>query len=107
MSDNELDESQSFNNFLAPLNLICKVTYEETGRAKVSLLKENYKETVSTNKDAIIKISLIIKDCIKDAIKALAPSYRNKLKQIYTDDGIITYLDYIFKQLMTEQLRNN
>ena len=97
-------KSSEFDEFLAPLYLICNITYQKVGLGKVLQLKNDYKEDVQKNQEALENLKSIIKLCIKEVIQSLALNYRNKLKQIYSDDGIITLIDYTIKQEMQDSL---
>lgn len=94
----------SFENFLAPINLICDVVYDDSIKSEVSRIKELYKTDILKNPNSISEINEIIKAGIKQVIVTLSSKYREKLKQIYSDDGIILYIHYILKTAVTEQL---
>lgn len=104
MADPILKSPSEFDEFLAPLYLICDITYQKYGLGKVLELKNNYKESVQKNPDAVELLKNIIKSCIKEVIQSLALEYRNKLKKIYSDDGIINLIDYIIKDEMQNNL---
>lgn len=101
---NSEKSSSEFEEFIKPLSAMSVIVYERNGYSKIAQLKSNYKENLQTNNNAANEIGLIIKNCIKEVIKTLSAEYRAKLKKIYSDDGIVCYIEYIIKQEITNQL---
>lgn len=96
----------SFEEFLAPLHLMCDVVYDNIGQSEILKLKKAYKDEFLTNNNSISAINLIIKKCIKQTLMSLSKDYREKLKQIYSEDGIISIIYTIFKRIMTDSESN-
>ena len=95
-----------FDNFISPLILISNIVYERSGLYKILELKKLYKDTIQKNPEAISNLKNIVKDCIKEVIQSLALPYRQKLKQIYTDDGLIWLIDYLIKKEVQKSLND-
>ena len=96
----------SFEEFLAPLHLMCDVIYDNIAQSEITKLRKAYKEDFLTNTNSVTAVNLIIKKCIKQTMLSLSKDYRDKLKQIYSEDAIISITYTIFKRIITDSESN-
>ena len=97
----------SFEEFLAPLYLICDVVYDNIGQSEIIKLKKSYKDDFLINNNSIIAVNSLIKKCVNQTLCSLSIDYRDKLKQIYSEDGIISIIYTVFKKIITDSESNN
>lgn len=96
--------TNEFENFLSPLVLMSNIVFLRSGLSRVLKLKHDYQDSLQKNPDAITSLNSITKDCIKEVIQSLSTTYRNKLKQIYSDNGLILLIDHLIKDEMSNSL---
>lgn len=102
--DYEKDKDNEFDVFISPLYVISNVVYLRFGQSQVSLLKKNYQDAVHTNGDSVSLLKKIIKECIQQVLRSLSKEYREKIKEIYSDDGFLYLIEYIIKSKINDQL---
>ena len=100
----DIQTENDFETFISPLHVISNVVYQRIGQSQVSLLKKNYQDAIHTNNDSIELLKKIIKDCMQKILQSLSKPYREKIKQIYSDDGLLYLIEYIVKTKVNEQL---
>lgn len=100
----DIQTTNDFETFISPLHIISNVIYQRIGQSQVAQLKKNYQDAVHTNADAVALLKKIIKDCIQKTLQSLSKQYREKIKQIYSDDGLLYLIEYIVKDKINTQL---
>lgn len=100
----DIQKQNEFETFISPLHVISNVVYQRFGQSQVTQLKKNYQDSIHTNEDALSFLKKIIKECIQYVLRSLSKDYREKLKQIYSDDGMLYLIEYIIKNKINDQL---
>lgn len=100
----DIQQQNEFETFISPLHVISNVIYLRFGQSQVSQLKKNYQDSVHTNADSVAFLKKIIKECIQQVLRSLSKDYREKIKEIYSDDGLLYLIEYIIKEKINDQL---
>lgn len=98
------DQLSHFDQLIQPLNIMIEIVFTKYCAAAVAKLKENYKDSVKNNNTSIDQIKEILTNGNKIVLQSISPTYLTKLKNVYSEDGIIFYIESGLKQLIDRQI---
>ena len=98
------NQSTPFDQLIQPLDIMIEIVYNKYCSAPLMKLVADYKETVRSNKHAAELLQKIIADGIKSVLSSLSRTYLKKINNIYSNDGLIYYIDYKLKEIINQHL---
>lgn len=98
------NQTTPFEQLIQPLDIMIDIVYNKYCALSLSKLVSDYKETVRTNKNAADILQKIIADGVKSVLSSLSRTYLKKISNIYSNDGLIYYIDFKLKEIINQQL---
>ena len=98
------NQSTPFDQLIQPLDIMIEIVYNKYCLSSLMKLVSDYKETVRSNKNATDLLQKIIADGVKSVLSSLSRTYLKKINNIYSNDGVIYYIDYKLKEIINQQL---
>jgi hypothetical protein len=99
-------DEQSFDIIIIPLDILINRIYLTEIESKIPDLQTKYGNTLFINPGSLSELSIIFKTAIKKLLTLLSKQYIELLKNFFSEDGLIYYIESAFYKIILKGYSN-